>query len=584
MGTTRETVTYSYDDTNRGLPSGLTSDKPTDPTPLVSSVSWNELGAPLAATLGSGSNAVARVWEYQSDTLRLNKLEAGVGGNTTNRQNLQFSYFDDGNVAWIKDYGNQSQRQCFEYDDLSRLTDAYTIDTGCTGIADWSNSVGVGPYRRQYRYEANGNIDEVSTAGGSWDNYSYGAGSAGPHAVTSYLGWTYTYDANGNMETRTKTGGQDDDLTFDWNNRLAVYVADEGTANEVTTTMVYDAEGTRVARIETGGDATHYVGGIFEITNPAGSSTSRSYYSFNGQTVGYRHRVTGTGERRFLLSDHLGTNAVEVNETSGAVTEQYYLPFGDLRGSSSNGLGTDRTYTGQTADASTGLMFYNARYYLPALRRFISADTIVPNPRNPQEWNRYSYTGNSPANATDPTGHAKKRGGSSGLFPSNDATEPSEAFQLPPIAPPIPDVPVLPPVGPGPVPPIWIGLVAVLAGEATIELFEELGLSVDEQIFLSYLKEAGPADVYARFWDDCHMRGENCDVGIPVWRAVDKAITDDQGTPLGVYGMYWTTVPIDYYERFWPPGKDFSGAMEALALPPYNDYNLRVRHGITRGW
>ena len=85
------------------------------------------------------------MWEYQPDTLRLNKLEAGTGASTTNRQNLQFSYYDDGNVQWIKDYGNTSQRQCFEYDDLSRLTDAYTIDTGCTGIADWSNSVGVGP-------------------------------------------------------------------------------------------------------------------------------------------------------------------------------------------------------------------------------------------------------------------------------------------------------------------------------------------------------------------------------------------------------------------------------------------------------
>jgi len=318
VGGDEEIVKYVYDDTNRGLPSGSTSDKPTSNTPLVSAVSWNERGAPLAQTWGSGSNAVARVWEYQTDTLRLNKLEAGTGASTTNRQNLAFSYFDDGNVQWIKDYGNSSQRQCFEYDDLSRLTDAYTIDAGCTGIADWSNSVGVGPYRRQYRYEDNGNIDEVSTAGGSWDDYSYGAGSAGPHAVTSYLGWSYTYDANGNMETRTKSGVSDDDLSFDWNNRLGKYVADDGTAT--ATWLVYDADGTRVARIVDGGDATHYVGGIFEITNPAGSSTSRSYYSFNGQTVGYRYRTSIVDERRFLLSDHPGTNATEVNEASGAVT------------------------------------------------------------------------------------------------------------------------------------------------------------------------------------------------------------------------------------------------------------------------
>jgi hypothetical protein len=47
----------------------------------------------------------------------------------------------------------------------------------------------------------------------------------------------------------------------------------------------------------------------------------------------------------------------------------------------------------------------NARYYLPEIGRFISADTIVPNPANPQSYNRYAYANNSPVNFTDPTGH-----------------------------------------------------------------------------------------------------------------------------------------------------------------------------------
>ncbi|MCZ7672026.1 MAG: hypothetical protein M5U34_35320 [Chloroflexi bacterium] len=47
----------------------------------------------------------------------------------------------------------------------------------------------------------------------------------------------------------------------------------------------------------------------------------------------------------------------------------------------------------------------NARFYLPALGRFASADTIVPNPTNPQSLNRYSYVRNSPLNMIDPTGH-----------------------------------------------------------------------------------------------------------------------------------------------------------------------------------
>ncbi|MCC6606008.1 MAG: hypothetical protein IT327_22565 [Anaerolineae bacterium] len=48
----------------------------------------------------------------------------------------------------------------------------------------------------------------------------------------------------------------------------------------------------------------------------------------------------------------------------------------------------------------------NARYYVPYLNRFLSADTIVPNPNNPQSFNRYSYVYNNPVKFTDSTGHA----------------------------------------------------------------------------------------------------------------------------------------------------------------------------------
>ncbi len=50
-------------------------------------------------------------------------------------------------------------------------------------------------------------------------------------------------------------------------------------------------------------------------------------------------------------------------------------------------------------------MFYNARYYDPNTARFTQADTIVPNPANPQHHNRYTYVQSSPLIHTDPTGH-----------------------------------------------------------------------------------------------------------------------------------------------------------------------------------
>jgi RHS repeat-associated protein len=57
-------------------------------------------------------------------------------------------------------------------------------------------------------------------------------------------------------------------------------------------------------------------------------------------------------------------------------------------------------YTGQAWDASLGMYHYKAREYAPAMGRFLQPDPAlyVDGP------NVYAYVGNSPYNATDPTG------------------------------------------------------------------------------------------------------------------------------------------------------------------------------------
>ena len=65
-------------------------------------------------------------------------------------------------------------------------------------------------------------------------------------------------------------------------------------------------------------------------------------------------------------------------------------------------------------------MDYNARYYSARLGRFISPDSIVPEPGNSQGYNRYAYVMNNPLKYTDPTGYIQCEG-------ADDCTEPPAA-------------------------------------------------------------------------------------------------------------------------------------------------------------
>jgi len=86
-----------------------------------------------------------------------------------------------------------------------------------------------------------------------------------------------------------------------------------------------------------------------------------------------------------------------------------YYPFGVCRNSPEN-FPTERLFTGQRLD-DTGLYYYGARYYDATMGKFISADTIIPNPANTQAFNRYSYCLNNPLKYMDPNGHVVTIGG-----------------------------------------------------------------------------------------------------------------------------------------------------------------------------
>lgn len=137
------------------------------------------------------------------------------------------------------------------------------------------------------------------------------------------------------------------------------------------------------------------------------SIVTKTYYFAGAQLVALREITTTgmAGTLYYLHQDHLGSTSLTTNSSGTLVSKQLFYAYGEVRWSS----GTTPTtigYTGQRRDSGLGsLMFYNARYYSPLLSRFVSADTLVPEASNSQDFNRYAYVRNNPLKYIDPTGH-----------------------------------------------------------------------------------------------------------------------------------------------------------------------------------
>ena len=108
----------------------------------------------------------------------------------------------------------------------------------------------------------------------------------------------------------------------------------------------------------------------------------------------------------YYHSDHLGSSSIITDANGSLVQYLEYTPYGTVARNEGTDLAKHK-FTGKELD-STGLYFYGARYYDPEIGRFITADTIVQAPYDPQSLNRYSYCRNNPINYTDPTGHSWK--------------------------------------------------------------------------------------------------------------------------------------------------------------------------------
>jgi len=219
------------------------------------------------------------------------------------------------------------------------------------------------------------------------------------------------YDATGNL-TRTLASGVVYTQTWDRANRLAMV-----TSGSVTVTFGYDAAGALAVKTVRQGSAvttTHYIGGYYERTI---NGAARRYYRLGDQWV----LREGTGPYQYLYGDHLNSATLTTDAAGTKTSETRYFPYGAHRfdwGSDPS----DRDFTGQRRDAEIALLDYVARRYSPYLGRFISPDSIIPDPGNPQGLNRYAYVRNNPLRYMDPTGH--RECGSEEDCQANDPPQP----------------------------------------------------------------------------------------------------------------------------------------------------------------
>jgi RHS repeat-associated protein len=234
----------------------------------------------------------------------------------------------------------------------------------------------------------------VGGAADSVTKYTYPtAGGAKPHSLTTATTTgpgagtdSYGYDAVGNTCTRN-VGGTTQSLTWDVEGHLATQVV-----SSQTTSYLYDADGNRLLRRAPGGTVSAYLAGYELKENAAGTLACTRYYSIASRTS------TGL---TWLANDHHGTAQISIDPNTLATMTRRSMPFGETRTAAPT-WANDKGFVGGTQDP-TGLVHLGAREYDPGVGRFISVDPAL-DLSDPQQWNGYAYSNNSPTTFSDPSG------------------------------------------------------------------------------------------------------------------------------------------------------------------------------------
>lgn len=206
------------------------------------------------------------------------------------------------------------------------------------------------------------------------------------------LSQPYSFGYNGNNQLESFTGPDNIATTYLYN---GIGLRTSKTTREETRGFYYN-NGSIV--LETGND------GQTLATNTRGLRLiSRETES---DTMYYLHNTRG--------------DVVKLTDATGNIIIDYtYDPFGNGKEVDSNKFGMNGfnpqplaeidnpfRYSGEYFDSETGNYYLRARYYDPAIQRFITEDSYKGQSTKPFTLNSYSYCMNDPINHVDPSGNS----------------------------------------------------------------------------------------------------------------------------------------------------------------------------------
>ncbi|MEH0936263.1 RHS repeat-associated core domain-containing protein [Micromonospora psammae] len=382
-------------------------------------VTYDAWGRVNQQTLGSGTNLAYVTNTYDTHTARLTKqliTRSTVTPSTVDEQEYRYDLAGNMTRKISKRLGGTTpaETQCYAYDGLVRLTEAWTATDSCatmptdanksmvgnsigSGSAYWTSWLvnAIGNRTQQVEHSLTGGTDTTTT-------YNYdGNGQNKPHTLTSTTrsggstGTTsYTYDAAGNTTGRSAAQGSQ---TLTWDDAGKLTGITGGTSGD--NTFVYDADGNLLLQKEPGKTTLYLPGQQHTLNTATGVVNGNRYYALPGGGSCIR---SGSGTAyTFAVADHQGTPHLYLDSTAQNPIWRQYTPYGGPRGAAVTAP-DNRGFLDKPM-SSTGLTIIGARAYDPTVGRFTSVDPVI-DVKDPQQWNPYAYGHNSPIVWSDPTG------------------------------------------------------------------------------------------------------------------------------------------------------------------------------------